>query len=105
MSETVIKELFTNGSCGTLEATKASKTKLLAQIQRFQERIRRHIDDNYVDFIPNSTSADLYLEQSESLSCSAEQLLKTTTHDAGVALMEATTELEKELAIGSPLMT
>ncbi|XP_067636373.1 centromere/kinetochore protein zw10 [Eurosta solidaginis] len=78
---------------GDSETTKGAITKILSQIKRYQERIRKHIDDNYVDFMPNQTTADSYLDEGEQLVREAENLLQTVASDAAAALRQANSEL------------
>lgn len=59
LDESVTKEL--SAGLDTVENTKASVVRILQQIRRFQERIHKHIEDNYVDFMPNHTTSDMYV--------------------------------------------
>ncbi|XP_061389859.1 centromere/kinetochore protein zw10 [Musca vetustissima] len=79
----------------TAENTKTSIVRILEQIRRFQDRIRKHIEDNYVDFIPNHTASDVYIEEGESLLRETEHLLKNVGSDARLALNSANIELSQ----------
>ncbi|XP_037828531.1 centromere/kinetochore protein zw10 [Lucilia sericata] len=98
------KEL--NGDFSTSESTKASVIRILDQIRRFQERIRKHIEDNYVEFMPNHTTSDMYIDEGETLLRETEHLLKNVGSDARLALTEANAELThcvdelREVALG-----
>lgn len=78
----------------SIEKTKASVTKTLGQVERFQQRIWKHIEDNYVDFLPNHTSSDMYIEEGELLLHDTEHLVKNVGSDARLALSEANDELK-----------
>ncbi|XP_073813131.1 centromere/kinetochore protein zw10-like isoform X2 [Musca autumnalis] len=91
------------------EGTKTSIVRILEQIRRFQDRIRKHIEDNYVDFIPNHTTSDVYIDEGESLLRETEHLLKNVESDARLALNSANVELTqcleelREVAMGLKL--
>lgn len=87
-----IKQELSGGFSNT-EGTKASVIRISEQIKRFQERIRKHIEDNYVDFMPNHTTSDMYIDEGETLLRETEHLLKNVGSDARLGLTEANTEL------------
>uniref|UniRef100_T1PI76 Centromere/kinetochore Zw10 n=1 Tax=Musca domestica TaxID=7370 RepID=T1PI76_MUSDO len=93
----------------TTESTKNSIVRILEQIRRFQNRIRNHIEDNYVNFVPNYTASDVYIDEGESLLRETEHLLKNVGSDARMALNSANIELTqcleelREVAMGLKL--
>lgn len=91
IGENIKEELV--GGFESAESTKTCVIRILEQIKRFQERIRKHIDDNYVDFMPNHTTSDMYIDEGETLLRETEHLLKNLGSDSRVALAEANTEL------------
>lgn len=82
-----------SGGFSTAESTKSCVVRVLEQIKRFQDRIKRHIEDNYVDFMPNHQASDVYLEEGEVLLRETDHLLKNIGADARLALSEANNEL------------
>uniref|UniRef100_W8BWZ9 Centromere/kinetochore protein zw10 n=1 Tax=Ceratitis capitata TaxID=7213 RepID=W8BWZ9_CERCA len=91
-SDNIIKILKdTNG--GDAEVTKSSITKILSQIKRFQESIRKNIEENYADFMPNQTATDAYIDEGEQLVRESEYLLQTVGNEASDALRQANSEL------------
>uniref|UniRef100_A0A1A9ZSF9 Centromere/kinetochore protein zw10 n=1 Tax=Glossina pallidipes TaxID=7398 RepID=A0A1A9ZSF9_GLOPL len=91
LDESVAKEL--SAGLDTIENTKASVVRILQQIRRFQERIHKHIEDNYVDFMPNHTTSDMYIEEGEHLLRDTEHLLSNVSSDTRLDLNEANAEL------------
>ncbi|KAI8033614.1 centromere/kinetochore protein zw10 [Drosophila gunungcola] len=91
----VLEEAFDgNGNgCGSVEATQSAILKVLTRVNRFQVRARKHIDDNYVEFMPNHTSPDTYLEESASLTREIHDLLETVGSEGLGALDEANAKL------------
>ncbi|KAL9898168.1 zeste-white 10 kinetochore protein isoform 1-T1 [Glossina fuscipes fuscipes] len=87
----VIKEL--SAGFDTIEDTKAGVVHILQQIRRFQERVHKHIEDNYVDFMPNHTTSDMYIEEGEHLLRDTEHLLSNVSSDTRLDLNEANAEL------------
>lgn len=75
------------------ESAKIGVVRILEHIRRFQLRIRKHIEDNYVDFMPNHTTSDMYIEEGESLLRETEHLLNNVGCDGRLALREANVEL------------
>lgn len=75
------------------EATKQSIIKILAQMKRFQERVQKHINDSWVDFMPILTSSDLYLDEGDQLIRQADLLLQDECSSTKLKLSEAATEL------------
>ncbi|XP_054744174.1 centromere/kinetochore protein zw10-like [Anastrepha obliqua] len=80
-------------TCEDSKVTKSTITKILSKIKRFQERIRKHIEDNYVEFMPNQTSADMYLDEGELLACEAENLLQAICSETNAELHHSNSEL------------
>uniref|UniRef100_A0A1A9WTX0 Centromere/kinetochore protein zw10 n=1 Tax=Glossina brevipalpis TaxID=37001 RepID=A0A1A9WTX0_9MUSC len=93
LDESIKKELSVG--LDTIENTKSSVIRILQQIRRFQERIRKHIEDNYVDFMPNHTTSDMYIEEGEHLLRDTEHLLNNVSNDARLVLNEANVELTR----------
>ncbi|EDV45638.1 centromere/kinetochore protein zw10 [Drosophila erecta] len=91
----VVKEaLHANGnSCTNVEATNSAILKVLTRVNRFQLRVRKHIDDNYTEFMPNHTSPDIFLEESASLNREIQELLKTVDSEGLGALNDANAKL------------
>ncbi|XP_050320533.1 centromere/kinetochore protein zw10 [Bactrocera neohumeralis] len=90
--ENIVKILKdTNG--GDPEVTKSTITQIFTQIKRFQESIRKNIDDNYVDFMPNQTTVDAFLHEGEQLVRESEYLLQTISSEASESLRQANSEL------------
>ncbi|KAL9887681.1 uncharacterized protein ACN2A1_009788 [Glossina fuscipes fuscipes] len=50
-------------------------------ICRFSERKHKHIEDNYIDFMPNHTTSDMYIEDGEHLLRDTEHLLSNVSSD------------------------
>lgn len=46
---------------------KKNIAKILTEIKRYQSKTRSFIDANYVDFLPNLSTNELYLEDGEKL--------------------------------------
>ncbi|XP_011189670.1 centromere/kinetochore protein zw10 [Zeugodacus cucurbitae] len=90
--DNIIKILKDNNG-GDSEVTKSTITKILSQIKRFQESIRKNIEDNYVDFMPNQTTVDAFLDEGEQLVRESEYLLQTVSGEASEALRQANSEL------------
>lgn len=91
IGENIKEELC--GGFPSAESTKSCVIRILEQIKRFQERIRKHIEENYVDFMPNHTTSDMYIDEGETLLRETEHLLKNVGSDSRLALAEANTEL------------
>ncbi|XP_016982477.1 centromere/kinetochore protein zw10 [Drosophila rhopaloa] len=91
----VLEEAFNgNGNgCGSVEATQSAILKVLTRVNRFQVRVRKHIDDNYTEFMPNDTSPDIFLEESASLNREIHDLLETVGSEGLGALDEANAKL------------
>lgn len=90
--DNIIKILKDNNG-GDSEVTKSTITKILSQIKRFQESIRKNIEDNYADFMPNQTTVDAFLDEGEQLVRESEYLLQTVSSEASDALRQANSEL------------
>ncbi|EDV95338.1 centromere/kinetochore protein zw10 isoform X1 [Drosophila grimshawi] len=82
-----------NNNATNIEATKAAIKKMLVRIERFQTRVRKHIDENYVDFMPNHTSPDIFLEKSSALGDEISDLLATVGNEGLSVLSDASVEL------------
>lgn len=95
--ESIKQEL--NGGFASAEVTRASVVRVMEQIKRFQERIRKHIEDNYMEFMPNHTTSDMYIEEGETILRETEHLLKNVESDARLALGEANAELNQSLDV------
>lgn len=80
----------------TSKDTRANIVQVIEQICHFKERIRKHIQDNYVNFIPNHSSCDMYLDECDNLLREAETLLSDLTGEEYSSLaQEADLELRK----------
>ncbi|XP_016994835.2 centromere/kinetochore protein zw10 [Drosophila takahashii] len=93
----LLAEVFQgNGNgCASVDATQSAILKVLTRVNRFQERVQKHIDDNYTEFMPNHTSPDLFLEESASLSREIHDLLETVGSEGLGALEEANAKLAR----------
>ncbi|XP_017048306.1 centromere/kinetochore protein zw10 [Drosophila ficusphila] len=91
----VLEEAFQgNGNgCASVEATQSAVSQVLTRVNRFQVRVRKHIDDNYTEFMPNHTSPDIFLEESASLDREIHDLLETVGAEGLSALDEANAKL------------
>ncbi|XP_043657817.1 centromere/kinetochore protein zw10 [Drosophila teissieri] len=91
----VLEEAFHgNGNgCANVEATQSAILKVLTRVNRFQLRVRKHIDDNYTEFMPNHTSPDIFLEESASLNREIHDLLETVGSEGLGALDEANAKM------------
>ncbi|XP_017067554.1 centromere/kinetochore protein zw10 [Drosophila eugracilis] len=91
----VLEEVFHgNGNgCASVDATQSAILKVLTRVNRFQVRVRKHIDDNYTEFMPNHTSPDIFLEESASLNREIHDLLETVGAEGLGALNEANAKL------------
>ncbi|EDX16435.1 centromere/kinetochore protein zw10 [Drosophila simulans] len=87
----VLEEAFNgNGDgCANVEATQSAILKVLTRVNRFQLRVRKHIEDNYTEFMPNNTSPDIFLEESGSLNREIHDMLENLGSDGLDALDEA----------------
>lgn len=90
-AENIKRELSEGFS--SVDSTRSCVIRILDQIKRFQERIRKHIEDNYVNFMPNHTTSDMYIDEGETLLRETEHVLKNVKSDARLALTEANAEL------------
>ncbi|XP_053951579.1 centromere/kinetochore protein zw10-like [Anastrepha ludens] len=88
-----VVKILKHGNCGDPEVTKSNITKILAQIKKFQDRIRKHIEDNYVEFMSNQTTNDAYINEGEQLVREAEHLLQTIGSEANAELRQANSDL------------
>lgn len=95
--ENITQEL--SGGFASTEVTKASVVRIIEQIKRFQERIRKHVEENYVDFMQNHTTSDMYIDEGETLLRETEHLLRNVGSDARLALSEANTELNESVDV------
>lgn len=80
----------------TSKDTRTNMVQVIEQICHFRERIRKHIEDNYINFIPNHSNCDMYLDECDNLLREAETLLADMTGEEYSTLAEeANTELQK----------
>jgi len=82
-----------NNNAVTIESVKSSIAKMLVRTDRFQGRVRKHIDDNYTDFMPNHTTPDIFLDKSSSLCDEISDLLASVGNEGLGALNDASGEL------------
>ncbi|XP_030567935.1 centromere/kinetochore protein zw10 [Drosophila novamexicana] len=80
-------------NANNIEATKSAITKMLVRTERFQTRVRKHIDENYTEFMPNHTSPDIFLEKSSTLGEEINELLASVGEEGLAALNDASAEL------------
>lgn len=90
----MLMETF-QGQSQNIESTKSAITKMLVRTERFQTRVRKHIDENYTEFMPNHTSPDIFLEKSSILGDEINELLATVGEEGLSALNDASAELAK----------
>ncbi|KAH8420066.1 hypothetical protein KR009_005471 [Drosophila setifemur] len=88
-----LEEVFQENGGASVEGTKAAISKVLTRTERFQVRVRKHIDENYTEFMPNHTSPDIYLEESVSLDREIHDLLETVGTEGLGAMDEAHNKL------------
>ncbi|KAM8720970.1 hypothetical protein ACLKA7_006931 [Drosophila subpalustris] len=79
----------------TIESVKSSIAKMVVRTERFQGRVRKHIDDNYTEFMPNHTTPDIFLDKSSSLCVEISDLLNSVGNEGLEALNDASGELAK----------
>lgn len=102
VSQDIIKILNDSDSADT----KRQITKITAEIKRYQEKIKSYIETNYVEFLVNVSSSELYLEEGETLIKEVEYLLQNIESDTQNAICEANEDLQqcidelKEISIG-----
>nr|O44218.2 RecName: Full=Centromere/kinetochore protein zw10; AltName: Full=Mitotic 15 protein [Drosophila pseudoobscura pseudoobscura] len=89
----LLPEMFQSNGCASLEDTKSTVSKVQTRTERFQERVRKHIDENYSEFMTNHTSPDIFLEESSSLGREINDLLETVGTEGLAALNGSSTQL------------
>lgn len=95
-----------NSEAVTVESVKSSIAKMVVRTERFQGRVRKHIDDNYTEFMPNHTTPDMFLDKASLLCDEISDLLSSVGNEGLGALNDASGELAKssrdlrELLIG-----
>lgn len=77
----------------SVEATKSTILDVLTRSERCQVNVRRHIDDNYTEFMPNHTTPDVFLDQLDSLKREIRDLLETGANEGLGALDEANAKM------------
>ncbi|KAH8250460.1 hypothetical protein KR038_002190, partial [Drosophila bunnanda] len=83
---------FGNGFA-VVDATKSTILDVLTRTERFQVNVRRHIDDNYTDFMPNHTTPGVFLDQIGSLKREVDDLLEKGASEGLDALDEANAKM------------
>ncbi|ALC49601.1 mit-1-15 [Drosophila busckii] len=91
----VLMETFGGNNDITVDTTKSAIAKMIMRTEGYQTRVRKHIDDNYVEFMPNYTSPDTFLEESSTLINEVSDLLGSMGSEGRDALKEAGAELAK----------
>ncbi|KAH8305332.1 hypothetical protein KR044_005071 [Drosophila immigrans] len=81
------------GGAVSIEAVKSAIANMVVRTERFQGRVRKHIDDNYTDFMPNHTTPDIFLEKCSSLCDEIGDLLSSVGSEGLSALNDASGEL------------
>ncbi|KAH8235683.1 hypothetical protein KR032_005265, partial [Drosophila birchii] len=84
---------ITSNGIAVVDATKSTILDMVARTERFQENVRRHIDDNYVEFMPNHTTPGIFLEQIGSLKREVNDLLEKGAIEGLHALKEANAKM------------
>lgn len=80
----------------TSKDTRANIVQVIEQICHFRERIRKHIQDKYVNFIPNHSNCDMYVDECDNLLREADTLFSDMTGEEYSSLAEeADSELTK----------
>lgn len=74
---------------------KKNIAKILTEIKRYQSKTRSFIDANYVDFLPNLSTNELYLEDGEKLVREVENLMEIVENDTKNDLNVAVDELQQ----------
>ncbi|XP_034671472.1 centromere/kinetochore protein zw10 [Drosophila subobscura] len=82
----ILPEMFQGNGCASLDDTKSTVSKVQTRTERFQERVRKHISENYSEFMTNHTSPDIFLEESSSLGREINDLLETVGTEGLAAL-------------------
>lgn len=91
-----INEVLSDSS-NSVDGTKANISKIESQVKRYQESVRKHIEENYLEFITNQTTADLYLNEGETLVKEADNLLQNIASDTSNSLHDAKTDLQQHV--------
>lgn len=78
----------------TVEARK-NIIKLLAEIQNFQYKVKIFIEENYVDFLSNSTNNEFYLNEAHKLSEEISTVLQNVCNETKNDLVDSSTELHQ----------
>ncbi|XP_020802745.1 centromere/kinetochore protein zw10 [Drosophila serrata] len=76
-----------------VDATKSTILDVLTRTERFQVNVRRHIDDNYTEFMPNHTTPGVFLDQIGSLKREVDDLLDKGASEGLEALDEANAKM------------
>lgn len=80
----------------TSKDTRANMVQIIEEICHFRGRVRKHIEDNYLNFIPNHSNCDMYVDECDNLIKEADKLLHDTTGEGYNSLAEeARQEIEK----------
>ncbi|KAH8343563.1 hypothetical protein KR059_012551, partial [Drosophila kikkawai] len=77
----------------SMDATKSTILDVLTRTERLQVNIRRHIDDNYTEFMPNHTTPGIFLDQIGSLKREIGDLLGKGASEGLEALEEANAKM------------
>lgn len=102
VSQDIIKIL--NDSDGA--DAKRQISKITTEIKRYQEKIKSYIETNYVEFLVDLSSNELYLEEGETLIKEVDYLLQNIDGDTQNVICEANEDLQqcidelKEISIG-----
>lgn len=80
----------------TSKDTRSNMVQVIEQICHLRERIRKYVEDNYINFIPNHSNCDMYMDECDNLLREAETLLADMNGEEYSSLAEeSNTELKK----------
>ncbi|XP_062140261.1 centromere/kinetochore protein zw10 [Drosophila sulfurigaster albostrigata] len=77
----------------SIDSVKSAIAKMVVRTERFQGRVRKHIDDNNTEFMPNHTTPDMFLDKCSSLCDEIGELHSSVSNDGLAALNDASGEL------------
>lgn len=69
-------------------------TKLIFETKKFQDKIHQYIDANYVEFLPDLTNNEFYLNEGEQLAKDVQDLLENIENETKHQLLNANNELQ-----------
>lgn len=73
---------------------KKSITKIVSEIKKFQDKIKTHIESNYIDFLPKLAINESYLEEGDKLCLRVDNLLQNIENETKMQLINGNDELQ-----------